>query len=89
MNHSGQHVMVLSEFPNTPSKVILHFGGQIGDRSICGEISLLPFVSPTLLFDEPLFLHSHQSLVMVNLLDNFLNPLKLFWAVASNFTKLS
>jgi hypothetical protein len=26
---------------------------------------------------------------MVDLLDNFLNPLKLFWAVVSNFTKLS
>ncbi len=34
-----------------------------------------------------LYLHSHQGLFMVDLLDNFLNPLKLFMALASDFTK--
>ncbi len=34
-----------------------------------------------------LCLHSRQGLVMVDLLDNFLNPLKLFMALASDFTK--
>jgi hypothetical protein len=29
------------EFPDTLSPVILHFGGHIGDRSICGEFSLI------------------------------------------------
>jgi hypothetical protein len=33
--------MVLSEFPDTLSPVILNFGGHIGDRSICGEFSLI------------------------------------------------
>jgi hypothetical protein len=33
--------MGLSEFPDTLSLVILHFGGHISDRSICGEISLI------------------------------------------------
>jgi hypothetical protein len=33
--------MVLSEFPDTLSPVILNFGGHIGDRSVCGEFSLI------------------------------------------------
>jgi hypothetical protein len=33
--------MGLSEFPDTFSPVILHFGGHIGDRSIFGENSLI------------------------------------------------
>jgi hypothetical protein len=33
--------MGLSEFPDTLLPVILHFGDHIGDRSICGEISLI------------------------------------------------
>jgi hypothetical protein len=82
--------MGLSEFPDTLSPVILHFGCHIGDQSICGEFSLICPCrrhfsgSP---FDKPLFLHSRQGLVMVDLLDNFLNPFKLFWAVVSDFTK--
>jgi hypothetical protein len=44
-------------------------------------------VSPTSPFDEPLFLHSHQGIFMVDLLDNFLNPLKLsglWWVISRN-----
>jgi hypothetical protein len=84
--------MGLSKFPDTLSLVILHFSGHISDRSICGEISLIYrrfTVSPTSPFDEPLLIHSRQGLVMVDLLDYFLNPLKLFWAVVSDFTKSS
>jgi hypothetical protein len=41
MNRSGRHVIGLSEFPDTLLPVILHFGSHIGDRSICGKISLI------------------------------------------------
>jgi hypothetical protein len=41
MNYFGQHVMGLSEFPDTLSPVILNFGGHIGDGSLCLEISLI------------------------------------------------
>jgi hypothetical protein len=33
--------MGLSEFPDTLSPVILHFGGAIGEKSPCGEFSLI------------------------------------------------
>jgi hypothetical protein len=33
--------MGLSEFHDTLSPVILHFGSEIGDGSPCGEISLI------------------------------------------------
>jgi hypothetical protein len=33
--------MGLSEFPDILSPVILHFGGHIGDGSLCDEISLI------------------------------------------------
>jgi hypothetical protein len=33
--------MGLSEFPDTLLPVILHFGGDIGDRSVSGKISLI------------------------------------------------
>jgi hypothetical protein len=33
--------MGLSEFPDTLVLVILHFGGHIGDGSLCDEISLI------------------------------------------------
>jgi hypothetical protein len=80
--------MGLSKFRDTLSPVILHFGGEIGDGSPCGEISLsADIISPTSPFDKRLYLHSRQGFIIVDLLDNFLNPLKLFWAVASNFTK--
>jgi hypothetical protein len=39
MNHSGQHVMGLNEFPDTLFPVILHLGSNIGDTS--SEISLI------------------------------------------------
>ncbi len=41
VNRSGRHVMGLSEFPDTLLLVVLHFGGHLGDRNICGEISLI------------------------------------------------
>jgi hypothetical protein len=31
--------------------------------------------------------HSHQGLVMIDLPDNFLNPLKLFLAMTNDFLK--
>jgi hypothetical protein len=33
--------MGLSELPDILSSVILHFGGHIGDGSLCDEISLI------------------------------------------------
>jgi hypothetical protein len=44
-------------------------------------------VSPPSLLENCLYVHSHQGLVMVDLLDNFLNPLKLFLAVTNDFQK--
>ncbi len=51
------------------------------------DLLLPPPVSPPLPFDNPLHLHSRRGLVMVDPLDNFLNLLKLFLTIASNFTK--
>jgi hypothetical protein len=83
--------MGLSEFPDILSSVILHFGGHIGDGSLCNEISLIRLCRLRFFYflyrKKRLYLHSHQGLVMVDLLDNFLNPLKLFLALASDFTK--
>jgi hypothetical protein len=45
-------------------------------------------VSPTSPFDNCLQLRSHQGVVMIEVLNNFLNLHKLFLAVASDFTKL-
>jgi hypothetical protein len=33
--------MGLSEFPDTLSPVILHLGGDIGDKNRCSEIALI------------------------------------------------
>jgi hypothetical protein len=41
MNRLSQNVMGLSEFPDTLPLVILHFGGDIGDRSPCVQGSLI------------------------------------------------
>ncbi len=41
VNHSGWHVMGLSQFPDTLSPVILHFSSNISDRSISCEIYLI------------------------------------------------
>ena len=82
--------MGLSEFPDILSPVILQFGGHIGDGSLCVKISLIGGGRRRFLyfaFDKRLKLHSRQGLVMVDLLDNFLNPLKLFMGLASDFTK--
>jgi hypothetical protein len=46
-------------------------------------------VLPPSPFENCLYVHSHQGLVMVDLLDNFLNPLKLFLAVTNDFPKSS
>jgi hypothetical protein len=77
--------MSLSEF----LPVILHFGGSIGDESLYTEVPLVRRRRFPLLciFDNCLQLRSHQSLVMVDLLDNFLNILKILMAVESDFTK--
>ncbi len=69
--------------------VILHFSGNIGDESLCTEVPLVrrhrfPLLC---LFDNCLQLRSHQSLVTVDLLDTFLNILKLFMALERDFTK--
>jgi hypothetical protein len=69
--------MDLSKFLDTLSPVILYFGGDIVNGSLCGGSPL----------DKRLYLHSHQDIVMVDLLENFLNPLKLYLTVARNFTK--
>jgi hypothetical protein len=80
--------MGLSEFPDILSLVILHFCGHIGDRGLCVQISLISRRRILYFaFDKRLYLHSRQGLVMVDLLDNFLNPLKLFMALASDFMK--
>jgi hypothetical protein len=44
--------------------------------------------SPISTFDNRLLLHSHQGLVKADLLGNFLDLIKLFLAVASDFMKL-
>ncbi len=59
MNHLSQNIMGLSEFPDTHRPIILHFGGDIGDRRPC---------------------HGRA-------FEFFLNFLKLFLAVARDFTK--
>jgi hypothetical protein len=46
-----------------------------------------PTVSPPSPFENCLYVHSHQGLVMLDLLDNFLNPLKLFLAMTNDFPK--
>jgi hypothetical protein len=90
VNRSGRHVKGLSKFPDVLLPVILQFGGHIGDGSLCVKISLIGRRRRRFLyfaFDKRLYLHSRQGLFMVDLLDNFLNPLKLFMALASDFTK--
>jgi hypothetical protein len=59
--------MGLREFSGILSQVILQFGGHIGDRSLCVEISLIGrrcrrFFYFT--FDKRLYLHSRQDLIM-------------------------
>jgi hypothetical protein len=91
MNRLNQNVMGLSEFPDTLPLVIFHFGGDIGDgkplHSGISDSSPPPTVSPPSPFENCLYVHSHQGLVLVDLLDNFLNPLKLFLAVTNDFPK--
>jgi hypothetical protein len=83
--------MGLSEFPDILSPVILQFGSHIGDASFCVEISLIRHRRRRFLYfafrKNAFILHSHQGLVMVDLLDNFQDPLKVFLALASDFMK--
>ncbi len=85
-NRFGWHIMGLSKFPDTLSPVILPAAlsamGALVVRFLWS--AAVSFPSP---FDKRLSLHSHEGLVMVDLLNNFLNPLKLFLAKESNFTK--
>jgi hypothetical protein len=41
MNSFSRHIMVLSEFHDTLSTIILHFGGDLGDRHRRGAILLI------------------------------------------------
>jgi hypothetical protein len=41
MNRSGRHILGLTEFRDALSLVIIYFGGEIGDGSPYGEISLI------------------------------------------------
>jgi hypothetical protein len=83
--------MGLREFPDILSPVILQFGGHIGDASRCVEISLIRHRCHRFLYFDfrknAFLLHSRQGLVMIDLLDNFLNPLKLFLALEGDFGK--
>jgi hypothetical protein len=70
--------------------VILNFGGDTGDESVHrGASSLLPPqpISSPSPFDNCSPLRSFEGLVTADLLDNFLNILKLFMGVESDFTK--
>jgi hypothetical protein len=83
--------MGLREFPDILSPVILQFGGHIGDASRCVEISLIRHCCRRFFYfavrKNAFLLHSRQGLVMIDLLDNLLNPLKLFFALESDFGK--
>jgi hypothetical protein len=48
-----------------------------------------PTVSPPSHFENRLYAHSHQGLVMVDLLDNVLNPLKLFFNHNERFPEIA
>jgi hypothetical protein len=76
--------MGLREFSDMLSPVILQFGGHIGNASRCVEISLIRHRRRCFLYfafrKNAFILHSCQGLVMVDLLDYYLNPLKLFRA---------
>ncbi len=89
VNHFSQHFMDLSEFHDTLVLILLQFSGDFGDRAFA--LRFLWSATAAACFSSfvfRLYLHSHQGLVMVHLLDNFLNPLKLFMAVVSDFIKL-
>ncbi len=81
--------MGLSEFPDTLLPVILHFGGTIGDKSSSAMIRRRRPVSFTSPFAKHLYLHSRQGLVMLVLLNNFLNPLKLFSGCGEQFHEIT
>jgi hypothetical protein len=98
MNHLSRNVMGLHEFLDTLPPVILHFGGNIGDGSLFIVVSLIHRHHQRFCLLRPLIaymgilvkalLKPCQGLVMVGLLDNFLNPIKLFLAVMNNLLEL-
>jgi hypothetical protein len=92
MNRLNRNVMGLSEFPDTPTATghspLRRWYRRWKPLSSGISDSLPPpKVSPPLPFENCLYVHSRQGLVMVDLLDNFLNPLKLFLAVMNEFPK--
>ncbi len=91
VNRFGRHVKGLIEFPDILSPVILQFGSHIGDGSLCVEISLIGRRHRRFLY----FTFYKRLLTSFtsrpghgrDLLNNFLNPLNLFLALESDFTK--
>ncbi len=85
VSHFSRHTTVLRKFPDSLLPVILHFYSN-------GTSALMCFLSAAAtagfsllcLFDNRLHLHSLQGFVAVDLLDIFLNLLKLFLAVATS-----
>jgi hypothetical protein len=41
MNRFSRYIVGLNEFHGTLSPIIFHFGGDIGDGNLLGEISLI------------------------------------------------
>jgi hypothetical protein len=91
MNRLSRNIMGLREFPDTLLSVILHFGPDIGDGSLRVQGPLIRrhrrWFRLIRHLKNHLHVHSHQGLVMVDLPDNFLNPLKLFLAITNDFLK--
>jgi hypothetical protein len=88
--------MGLREFPDTLLPVILRFGSDISDGSHCLEDSLspagatiFPSVSLPLPFDNSLYLHSLQGLVIIDLRDSFLKHPKVFSGHCKQFHKIA
>jgi hypothetical protein len=81
--------MGLGKFPDTLSPVILHFSGAIGDKSSSAVIRRCRPVSFTSPFAKRLYLPSRQGLVMLDLFNNFLNPLKLFSGCGERFHEIT
>ncbi len=90
MNRLSRNVMGLSKFPDSPtghSPLWQWYRWWKPLRSGTSDSPPPPMVLPPSLFENCLYVYSHQGLVMVDLLDNFLNPLKLFLAVTNDFPK--
>jgi hypothetical protein len=83
--------MGLSEFHDTLLLIILHFSSNISDGRLWVEISLIrhPCFPSFDFFYNRLYLHSHQGLVIIGLLDNFLDPRKVFPVRGKRFCKIT